>query len=85
MATVEEQVKEILLSILDVKPEEIVPTARVIEDLKATSIDIVEIVTALQNTFDVNVTDEEAGKIRTVGDAVDLLKAAIAKKAAGGT
>lgn len=85
MATVEEQVKEVLLSILDVKPEEIVPTARVIEDLKATSIDIVEIVTALQNTFDVNVTDEEAGKIRTVGDAVDLLKAAIAKKAAGGT
>ena len=85
MATVEEQVKEILLNILDVKPEEIVPTARVIEDLKATSIDIVEIVTALQNTFDVNVTDEEAGKIRTVGDAVDLLKAAIAKKAAGGT
>ena len=84
MATVEEQVKEILLSILDVKPEEIVPTARVIEDLKATSIDIVEIVTALQNTFDVNVTDEEAGKIRTVGDAVDLLKAAIAKKEAGG-
>jgi len=85
VATVEEQVKEVLLSILDVKPEEIVPTARVIEDLKATSIDIVEIVTALQNTFDVNVTDEEAGKIRTVGDAVDLLKAAIAKKAAGGT
>jgi len=85
VATVEEQVKEILLNILDVKPEEIVPTARVIEDLKATSIDIVEIVTALQNTFDVNVTDEEAGKIRTVGDAVDLLKAAIAKKAAGGT
>ena len=80
MENVEEKVKEILLSILDVKPEDIVPTAKVIDDLKATSIDIVEIVTALQNTFDVNVSDEEAGKIETVQDAVNVLKAAIAKK-----
>jgi len=79
---VEEKVKEILLSILDVKPEEITPNATFIEDLKATSIDIVEIVTAMQNTFDVNVTDEEAGKIKTVQDAVNLLKAAIAQKGA---
>lgn len=82
MTNVEEKVKEILLEILDVKPEDIVPTATFIDDLKATSIDIVEIVTAMQNTFDVNVTDEEAGKIRTVQDAVDLLKEAIAKKGA---
>ncbi len=80
MENVEEKVKEILLSILDVKPEDIVATAKVVDDLKATSIDIVEIVTALQNTFDVNVTDEEAGKIETVQDAVNVLKAAIAKK-----
>ena len=82
MENVEEKVKEILLSILDVKPEEITPNATFIEDLKATSIDIVEIVTAMQNTFDVNVTDEEAGKIKTVQDAVNLLKAAIAQKGA---
>ncbi len=82
MDNVEEKVKDILLSILDVKPEDIVPTATFIEDLKATSIDIVEIVTAMQNTFDVNVTDEEAGKIKTVQDAVNLLKAAIAQKGA---
>ena len=82
MDPVEEKVKEILLSILDVKPEEITPNATFIEDLKATSIDIVEIVTAMQNTFDVNVTDEEAGKIKTVQDAVNLLKAAIAQKGA---
>ena len=80
MANVEEEVKQILLSILDVKPEEIVPTATIIDDLRATSIDIVEIVTAIQNQFDVNISEEEAQKIRTVQDAIDLLKAAIAKK-----
>ena len=80
MENIEEKVKEVLLSILDVKPEDIVPTAKVVDDLKATSIDIVEIVTALQNTFVVNVTDEVAGKIETVQDAVNVLKAAIAKK-----
>jgi acyl carrier protein len=80
VANVEEKVKEILLSILDVKPEDIVPTASFVDDLKATSIDIVEILTALQNGFDVNISDEEAGKIRTVQDTVDLVKAAIAQK-----
>jgi acyl carrier protein len=80
LANVEEEVKQILLSILDVKPEEIVPTATIIDDLRATSIDIVEIVTAIQNQFDVNISEEEAQKIRTVQDAVDLLKAALAKK-----
>ena len=82
MDNVEEKVKDILLSILDVKPEDIVPPATFIEDLKATSIDIVEIVTAMQNTFDVNVTDEEAGQIKTGQDGVNLLKAAIGQKGA---
>lgn len=80
MATVEEKVKELVLEILDVKPEDVVPSAKFLEDLSATSIDIVEIVTAIQNSFDVNITEEEAGKIRTVQDAVDFLKEAIAKK-----
>ena len=80
MPTVEEKVKEVLLEILDVKPEDIVPTATFIDDLKVTSIDLVEILTALQNAFDVNITEEEAQKIRTVQDVVDYLKAALAKK-----
>lgn len=80
MASVEEKVKEIVLQILDVKAEEIVPTAGFIDDLNATSIDLVEIITALQNTFDVNITEEAAQEIRTVQDAVDFLKAALARK-----
>jgi len=80
---VEEKVKEILLSILDVKPEDIVPTATFIDNLNASSIDLVEIVTALQNTFDVNITDEDAQKILTVQDAVNFVNAVLAQKSAG--
>ena len=82
MENVEEKVKSVLLEVLDVKPEAIVPTASFIDDLNATSIDIVEILTALQNTFDVNISDEEAQKIQTVQDAVNFLKTAIAQKGA---
>ena len=82
MVNVEDKVKEILLEILDVKEEDIVPTATFIDDLHATSIDTVEILTALQNAFDVNITEAEAAKIRSVQDAVDLLKAAIVRKEA---
>jgi acyl carrier protein len=80
MPDIEEKVKEILLEILDIQEEAIVPSARFIDDLGATSIDIVEILTALQNTFDVNIGEAEASKIKTVQDAVDLVKAARAQK-----
>jgi acyl carrier protein len=80
MVGVEAKVKEVLLEILDINEEEIVPTARFSDDLKATSIDIVEIVTALQNTFDVDVDEAQVMKLLTVQDAVDLFKAAVAAK-----
>lgn len=83
MVNVEEKVKEVLLEILDVKEEDIVPSATFIDDLHATSIDIVEILTALQNTFDVNINEAAAAKIRTVQDAIDFLKGAIAQKETG--
>ncbi len=80
MENIEEKVKSVLLEVLDVKPEAIVSTASFIDDLDATSIDIVEILTALQNTFDVDISDDEAQQIQTVQDAVNFLNAAIAKK-----
>ena len=82
MASIEEKVKEIVLEILDVKAEDIVPTAMFVDNLNATSIDLVEILTACQNMFDVNIEEEDAAKMQTVQDAVDLLKAAIARKEA---
>ncbi len=83
MVKVEEAVKAILLEILDIQEEDITPTASFIHDLKATSIDLVEIVTALQNTFDVDIGEAEVARLRTVQDAVDCLKSAIAQRGAG--
>lgn len=80
--SVEERVKEVLLEILDIKEEDIVPTATFIDDLKATSIDLVEIFTAFQNNFDVNIDEAQVAKVKTVEDAIDLVKAAVAQKGA---
>lgn len=80
MNAVEAKVKEILLEVLDINDEAIIPTARFVDDLKATSIDIVEIVSALQNSFDVDIDVTEIVRLQTVQDAVDALKSAIAAK-----
>ncbi len=80
MVGVEAKVKEVLLEILDIKEDEIVPTARLIDDLKAASIDIVDILAALENAFDVEVDEAQVMKLHTVQDAVDVFKAAIAAK-----
>jgi acyl carrier protein len=80
MEDVEAKVKEVLLEILDIQPEEIVPTARFADDLRATSIDLVEIVAVLQNTLDVDIDEAQVARLRTVQDAVDFFQAAIAAK-----
>jgi acyl carrier protein len=84
MEDVEAKVKEVLLEILDIEPEEIIPTARFVDDLQATSIDLVEIVAVLQNTFDVDIDEAQVARLRTVQDAVDFFQAAIAAKRGGG-
>ena len=80
MEDVEAKVTEVLLEILDIQPEEIVPTASFVDDLQATSIDLVEIVAVLQNTFDVDIDEAQVARLRTVQDAVDFFQAAIAAK-----
>lgn len=80
MEDVEAKVTEVLLEILDIQPEEIVPTARFVDDLQATSIDLVEIVAVLQNTFDVDIDEAQVARLRTVQDAVDFFQAAITAK-----
>lgn len=77
---VEEKVREILLQILDVEEEAVVSSATLINDLHATSIDLVEILTAFQNTFGVSIDEEQALKFTTIQDAVDFLKSAISQK-----
>ncbi len=68
------QVTEILVDQLGVEPEEITMEASFIDDLNADSLDIVELVMALEQEFDVTIPDEEAERITTVGDAVNYIK-----------
>jgi len=71
---VETKVKEIVCEQLGVSEEEVAPNASFIEDLGADSLDIVELVMALEEEYDLEISDEEAEKIRTVGDVVGYIE-----------
>ena len=70
----EDKVKEIIVEQLGVNPEQVTPEASFIEDLGADSLDTVELVMAFEEDFELDIPDEEAEKIRTVGDAVSYIK-----------
>ncbi len=72
--TVEEKVKEIIVEQLGVNPEQVTPTAKFIEDLGADSLDTVELVMAFEEEFDIEVPDEEAEKLQTVGDVIRYIE-----------
>ena len=67
---VQEKITEIIVEQLGVKPEEVVPEASFVDDLGADSLDTVELVMALEEEFGVEIPDEDAEKIQTVGDAI---------------
>ena len=69
-----EKVKEIVVEQLGVDEEEVSPQASFVDDLGADSLDIVELVMALEEEFDMEIPDEDAEKIVTVGDAVNYIK-----------
>ena len=71
---VEERVKEIIVEQLGVEEDEVNPTAKFIEDLGADSLDTVELVMAFEEEFDLEIPDEDAEKITTVGDAISYIK-----------
>ena len=72
-ASVEARVKEIICEQLGVSAEEVVPAASFIEDLGADSLDLVELVMALEEEYDVEISDEDAEKIRTVQDVLNYI------------
>ena len=74
MATVEERVKKIIAEQLGVEDEEVTPEASFVEDLGADSLDTVELVMALEEEFSIEIPDEDAEKILTVGKALDYIK-----------
>ena len=71
---VEEKVKEIICEQLGVEEDDVTPNAKFIEDLGADSLDIVELVMALEEEFGIDIPDEDADKLKTVGDAMNYLK-----------
>ena len=70
-----ERIQKILADQLSIEPETIEMTSNIIEDLNADSLDIVELVMLFELEFDMAIMDEEAERIRTVGDAVDFIHA----------
>jgi acyl carrier protein len=75
MSDIESKVKEIIVEQLSVNADDVVPDAKFIEDLGADSLDQVELVMAFEEEFELDIPDEDAEKIRTVGNAIDYIKA----------
>ena len=65
-----EKVKAIIVDKLNLEEDKITPDARFIEDLGADSLDVVELIMGMEDTFGIQISDEDAEKIRKVGDAV---------------
>jgi len=76
---IEAQVKEIIVDQLGVDEAQVKPEASFIDDLGADSLDTVELVMAFEDKFDIEIPDEAAEKLLTVGDAIEHLKAKLSE------
>ena len=73
--SVEEQVKKIIVEQLSVAEEDVVSEASFVDDLGADSLDLVEMIMAMEEAFGISIEDEDAEKIKTVQDAIDFVTA----------
>jgi len=80
-AAIKEKVIDIIADKLGIEKETITPEAHVIDDLGADSLDVVELIMALEETFDIEIPDEDAEKIRTVQDIFDYIDKVVANAA----
>ena len=71
---IEDKVKDMIVDQLGVEAEQVKPEASFLEDLGADSLDTVELVMAFEEEFDLEIPDEDAEKIKTVGDAINYIK-----------
>lgn len=68
-----DRVKKVVVEQLEVSEDEVTPTASFVDDLGADSLDVVELVMALEEEFDIEIPDEDAEKMATVGDSVKYI------------
>jgi acyl carrier protein len=80
MASTFDEVKTIIVDLLGSDPGKIVPEARFREDLEADSLDLVELIMKFEEVFGTEISDENAQKITTVGEAVNFVETQKAKK-----
>ena len=81
MPSVEERVIDIVVENLGVNKEQVSRSTNFIEDIGADSLDIVELVMELEEEFEITIPDEQAEKIKTVGEAIDYIERETKKKA----
>jgi acyl carrier protein len=72
--SVEDKIKKIICEQLEVNEKDVVPEASFVDDLGADSLDQVELIMAMEEEFDISISDEEAEKIVTVRDAIDYVE-----------
>ena len=72
--SVEEKVKNIIVDKLSVEMDEVVQEASFVDDLGADSLDLVELIMAMEEAFDIEISDDQAEKLQTVQDAVNYIK-----------
>ena len=76
-----EKVKKAVVEQLDVREEEITEESTFVQDLGADSLEVVEIVMALEEAFNIEIPDDEVDQIKTVGDAVQFIESKLKEKA----
>ena len=74
MADIEQKVKDIIINELGVEAEKVTPEAKFVDDLGADSLDTVELVMAFEEEFGMEIPDEDAEKLQTVGDAISYIQ-----------
>jgi acyl carrier protein len=77
--SIEERVKQIIVEQLSVDERNVTPEAKFVDDLGADSLDLVELVMALEEEYNTEISDEDAEKIQTVGDAIKYIQSRASK------
>jgi acyl carrier protein len=72
-----EQLKKLIVELLEVDEAEVVPEASFVDDFNADSLDFIELITAVEDTFKIEIADEDAEKLDTVQDAINYIEGKI--------